>query len=88
VPDGKRELDDQTIVGAQCETKDIDLDFHGDIRLISAEGGIEEYVARFTRGALEWIRSVNSPAAGSVCIDEADASLRQDLYPHETNDRT
>ena len=41
--------------GAQ-EEKGVDTDFHGDIRLISDEGDIEEYVARFTHGTLEWIR--------------------------------
>lgn len=36
---------------------DIDLDFHGDIRLTStAEGRLDQYVARFTHGILEWIR--------------------------------
>jgi hypothetical protein len=36
--------------------REIDTNFHGDIRLISNEGKIEEYVARFRDGALEWIR--------------------------------
>ena len=34
----------------------VDTNFHGDIRLISESGAIEEYVARFTHGTLEWIR--------------------------------
>jgi len=37
----------------------IDVEFHGDMRLLSAEGQ-REYLARFTHGALEWIR----PLAG------------------------
>jgi len=36
---------------------DIDLEFHGDIRLTSTmEDQFAEYVARFTHGTLEWIR--------------------------------
>jgi hypothetical protein len=36
---------------------DIDLEFHGDIRLTSTrEDDIVEYVARFTDGTLTWIR--------------------------------
>jgi hypothetical protein len=38
-------------------TEDVDMDFHGDIRLISTvEGRCIEYAARFTHGNLEWIR--------------------------------
>jgi len=33
----------------------IDVEFHGDMRLVSEEGH-REYLARFTHGALEWIR--------------------------------
>lgn len=33
----------------------IDVEFHGDMRLVSAEGH-REYLARFTHGTLEWIR--------------------------------
>jgi len=33
----------------------IDVEFHGDMRLLSAEG-YREYLARFTHGTLEWIR--------------------------------
>ena len=36
-------------------SEEIDIDFHGDIRLL-AEKGHDEYVARFTHGALEWVR--------------------------------
>lgn len=34
----------------------VDVYFHGDLRLVSETGPIEEYVARFTHGTLEWIR--------------------------------
>ena len=37
-------------------TEDIDLEFHGDIWLITDEGELQEYVARFTHGTLEWVR--------------------------------
>jgi hypothetical protein len=37
-------------------TGDIDLDFHGDIKLTTEEGEIEDYVVRFTHGTLEWVR--------------------------------
>jgi hypothetical protein len=48
------ELGDEPVAGPD-ETEDVDIDFHGDIRLISeGEGG--EYVARFTHGTLEWVR--------------------------------
>ena len=33
----------------------IDVEFHGDMRLLSSEGH-QEYLARFTHGTLEWIR--------------------------------
>jgi hypothetical protein len=36
---------------------DVDLEFHGDIRLTSTiESKLVEYAARFTHGTLEWIR--------------------------------
>jgi hypothetical protein len=41
------------------ETGDVDIDFHGDIRLISEDEVPEEsgeYMARFTHGTLEWVR--------------------------------
>ena len=37
-------------------TGDVDLDFHGDIRLMASEGEIQEYAVRFTHGRLEWVR--------------------------------
>jgi hypothetical protein len=33
----------------------VDVEFHGDMRLVSAKG-YREYLARFTHGTLEWIR--------------------------------
>lgn len=38
----------------------IDLDFHGDIRLVTAKGEIGEYVVRFTHGTLEWVRLITN----------------------------
>ncbi len=48
-------------MGCRCSpaylAEDVDMDFHGDIRLISTvEGRCIEYAARFTHGNLEWIR--------------------------------
>ena len=37
------------------DLKGVDVEFHGDIRLLSIKCH-REYVARFTHGALEWIR--------------------------------
>ena len=46
-------------------TGNADTSFHGDIRLISAEGEIEEYVARFRDGTLEWIKPLaDAPGFG------------------------
>jgi hypothetical protein len=44
------------------EAERVDVDYHGDIRLLS-EDGHDEYTARFTHGALEWIRpaDISSP---------------------------
>jgi hypothetical protein len=33
----------------------VDVEFHGDMRLLAVKGH-QEYLARFTHGALEWIR--------------------------------
>ena len=35
----------------------VDVDFHGDIELVS-EDGHGQYVARFTHGTLEWVRAL------------------------------
>jgi hypothetical protein len=41
-------------------TGDVDTEFHGDIQLVaSVEDRLVEYVARFTHGALEWIRPLS-----------------------------
>jgi hypothetical protein len=33
----------------------VDVDFHGDIRLVS-DDGCRQYMVRFTHGTLEWVR--------------------------------
>jgi len=41
------------------DREDIDMEFHGDIRLSGFhEGRRSEYVARFTHGTLEWLRPI------------------------------
>jgi hypothetical protein len=42
------------------EQKDIDMDFHGDIRLSGVEDDSPDYIARFTDGTLEWIRPIEN----------------------------
>jgi hypothetical protein len=43
------------------EQKDIDMDFHGDIRLSGMKDNTPcDYVVRFTHGALEWIRPIEN----------------------------
>ncbi len=37
----------------------VEVDFHGDIRLVSLKGH-REYLARFTHGTLEWIKSLDA----------------------------
>ena len=44
--------DDSTV---SDELEEVDIDFHGDIRLLGEEN-YDEYVVRFTHGTLEWIR--------------------------------
>jgi hypothetical protein len=39
------------------EREAVDMDFHGDLRLI-AEDSYEQYAVRFTHGTLEWIRPI------------------------------
>jgi hypothetical protein len=59
----------------------VDVEFHGDMRLLSAEG-YREYLARFTHGALEWIRPVadgepwNSVAAAWVKFAHSRSSAK------------
>ena len=48
--------DDGPFDGGQRVHESIDMDFHGDMRLVSATGQYGEYIARFTHGTLEWIR--------------------------------
>jgi hypothetical protein len=49
--------DDAPFEGQHSAQGIIDVDFHGDIRLVSAAAGkYEEYIVRFTHGTLEWIR--------------------------------
>ena len=36
----------------------VDMDFHGDMRMVTTQGGFKEYVVRFTHGTLEWVRPV------------------------------
>jgi len=43
----------------------VDIDFHGDIRLI-AEDSHDRYLARFTHGALEWIRPLDDIEAAEL----------------------
>ena len=34
----------------------VDLDYHGDLRIVPVEGEYQQYIARFTHGTLEWVR--------------------------------
>jgi hypothetical protein len=43
--------------GPEGESR-VDIDFHGDIRLVAEHGKYEEYIARFTHGTFEWIREM------------------------------
>ena len=52
--------DDDAGLSAETDiSRAIDVEFHGDMRLVSMEGH-RQYLARFTHGVLEWIR----PLAG------------------------
>lgn len=50
----------------------VDIDFHGDIRLVADDGKYEAYIARFTHGTFEWIRAMSemprfvSPMYGTI----------------------
>lgn len=55
---GSTLMEDAAEAVAQGRIEKIDMDFHGDIRLVSDEGKPEVYIARFTHGTLEWIRPV------------------------------
>ena len=47
-------VDDVALAAAEM-SQGTDVEFHGDMRLVSSEG-YREYLARFTHGTLEWIR--------------------------------
>lgn len=49
--------DGADLADAEISQGGIDVEFHGDMRLLAAEGQ-GEYLARFTHGTLEWIRSL------------------------------
>lgn len=46
--------DDADLADAEI-SQGIEVEFHGDMRLVSSEGH-RQYLARFTHGTLEWIR--------------------------------
>jgi|SRR5271165_3613858 len=48
-------FDDTDLADAEILPGAIDVEFHGDMRMLSV-GGQLEYLARFTHGTLEWIR--------------------------------
>jgi len=62
--------------------KGIDVDFHGDMRLVSIKG-YREYLARFTHGTLEWIRPL---ADGDPWT--AVAAARMEFLRARSNDLT
>jgi hypothetical protein len=43
----------------------VDIDFHGDIRLVAEERDYQEYLARFTHGTLEWVRPIEPKVVDS-----------------------
>jgi hypothetical protein len=47
--------DGADLADAEISQAAIDVEFHGDMRLLSTQGEWE-YLARFTHGTLEWIR--------------------------------
>jgi hypothetical protein len=54
-PAGNVLFEDTPVAVEQEGGGSVDIDFHGDIRLVANEGKYEEYVARFTHGTFEWI---------------------------------
>lgn len=52
-------LDETPATVAPGEAAKTDVDFHGDIRLVSDDEKHEQYIARFTHGTLEWIRPMS-----------------------------
>jgi hypothetical protein len=75
--------DDSDLANADI-SQAIDVDFHGDMRLISAEGQWE-YLARFTHGTLEWIRPLagdepwTTVAAARVKFERSRSSAKREL---------
>jgi hypothetical protein len=56
--------DDAAFAGARPGQEAIDVDFHGDLRLVSSVPDYEVYSARFTHGTVEWIRpSADGPSS-------------------------
>lgn len=49
--------DEEDLSEATDISRAIDVDFHGDLRLLSVKSH-RHYLARFTHGALEWVRPV------------------------------
>jgi hypothetical protein len=54
-PEGRLLLVGNGFEDGEDSEKGIDVEFHGDMRLLSVDGD-REYLARFTHGTLEWIR--------------------------------
>lgn len=59
----------------QSDPGSVDVDFHGDIWLLSTERPSQEYVARFTHGRLEWIR-----------LSSDVPPVRRNLIPPQSNE--
>ena len=49
---------DEESSGSALAEPEVDIDFHGDMRLRTSEGEYQEFVARFTHGNLEWLRPI------------------------------
>lgn len=57
-----KKVDDRALASPVTPHTDVDMEFHGDIRMCdSLPGeGLVEFVVRFTHGILEWIRPYES----------------------------
>lgn len=69
------------------DLKGVEVQFHGDIRLVSVKCH-REYLARFTRGTLEWIRLLGheepySPVA--IARRQFDETIRSKTQPDESS---
>jgi hypothetical protein len=62
------ELMSDEVPNRQDDSEGVDIDFHGDIRLVSEGDPGGEYVARFTHGTLEWIRPMNAQALSELAL--------------------